>query len=107
MVGGLHNYSGGNVPSHVSTGRSGQTWHIVLAMAVTGERVTIGNIVTIQQRKKVPESQTSQAEIRLINILCFLRLLKLAFGECSEVFRAPEAKTHVGNGQTYEAQAQF
>lgn len=48
-----------------------------------GSNCFLGSIVTIQWRKKVPESQTLQE--RLINILCSVRVLKLAFGECSEV----------------------
>lgn len=65
VVGGLHNYSGCKVPSHVSIGQSGQTRHCIRNGSHWGEGSNYfpGSGVPIQQRKKMLESQTLQEEI--------------------------------------------
>lgn len=65
VVGGLHNYGACKVPSHVSIGQLGRTWRCISDGSHWGEGSNCfpGSIVTIQQRKKVPESQTPQEEI--------------------------------------------
>lgn len=72
VVGGLHNYSGCKVPSHVSIGQSGQTGHCVGNSSHWGEGSSYfpGSIVMIRQRKKVLESQTLQAEIDKHSVFC-------------------------------------
>lgn len=65
VVGGLRNYSGCKVPSHVSIGQSGQTRPRNSSGSHWGEGSNYfpGSIVTTQQRKKALESQRLQEEI--------------------------------------------
>lgn len=57
-VGGLRNYSGCKVPSHVTIRQSGQTGPCISNGSHWGESPNYfpGSIVTIQQRKKALES---------------------------------------------------
>lgn len=90
VVGGLHNYRACKVPSHVSFGQSRQTWRCVSDGSHWEEG---SNCFPGSRGRKCQKARHHKK--RLINILCFLHLSKLAFGECSEVFWVPEAKTHV------------
>lgn len=80
----------------------------VLVMAVAGERVPIVSLSASSRFSRGRKCQKVRHLMkRLINILCVLCLSKLAFGECSEVCRALEAKTHVGMDRSTRHEPHF
>lgn len=107
VVGGLHNYSGCKVPSHVSIGQSGQTRHCIHDGSHWGEGSNYfpGSGVTIQQRKKMLESQTLQEEIDKHAMFC--TCLEAGIWSMQGSFKTPEAKIHVGVDWITDAQASF
>lgn len=107
VVSGLHNYGACEVPSHVSIGQSGRTWHCAGDGSHWGEGSNCfpDSIVTIQQGKKVPESQTPQEEIDKHSV--FLTSLQAGIWRTQWSFQSSRSKGVCGNGQTQEAWASF
>ena len=72
-------------PAMAQSGSQGRL-SSVLATAVTGERVPIVSLTELSRFSRGRKCQKARYyKRRWINILCFVHLLKLAFGERSEV----------------------
>lgn len=91
------------VPSHVSTGQSRQRRRCIPqpSVAVGLNKLFSWQCCQDSAEEEVPESQTLPK--RLTNILGFVGLLKLAFGEGSKVSKLH--KRHVGMGGIHVTQA--